>query len=240
MPTASPPSRNTTIDAQVFWLRFRNEIIAAAAILVLALGGFAGYRLYTDRQATVAAALLSGAKTEQDYQQVATRYPNTPAGASAFLLLAEAQRKEKKFADANATLETFIDKNPDHELVPTARIAMAANLESMGKTDEALSIYQLVAAKYPTNFNAPLALVSEASLLKAKNQIEEARRVCEKVMTDYRDSFWANQAEMQLRSLKVPPSPRPPAGPTVPPLLVAPSPATPAPKPSAPSNKPRH
>jgi TolA-binding protein len=239
MPAAPPPSRNTTIEAQVFWLRFRNEIIAAAAILILALGGFGGYRLYASRQASAASALLSGAKTAQDYQQVIARYPNTSAGASAYLLLAQAQRREKKFAEANATLQTFIDKNPDHELVPTARMAMAANLESMGKVDEALSVYQQIAAKYPRNFNAPLALVSEVSLLKTKNQTEEARRVCEKVMTDYRESFWANEAERQLRSLKTSALPQPPAGPTAPPLLAAPSPATPIPKPSAPSQKPR-
>jgi TolA-binding protein len=238
MPTASPPSRNPTVEAQVFWLRFRNEIIAAAAILLLALGGFIGYRLYTGWQASAASALLSSARTAKDYQQVIARYPNTPAGASAYLLLAAAQRSEKEFAEANATLQTFVDKNPEHELVPSARMAMAANLESMGKTDEALAIYQQIAAKYPKNFNAPLALVSEIPILKAKNRTEDARHVCEKVMTDYRESFWANEAGRQLRSLKSNAAPKPLTGPTVPPMLAAPSPATPIPKQSVPSKKP--
>ena len=58
------------------------------------------------------------------------------------LFLAEDLRKQKKFDEANATLQTFISKNPDHELTPTAQVAIAANLESMGKTDEALATYQ--------------------------------------------------------------------------------------------------
>ncbi|PYK04444.1 MAG: hypothetical protein DME67_07915, partial [Verrucomicrobia bacterium] len=90
--------------------------------------GFTGYRFYSDRRAASASASLASAKSAQEYQQVIARYPNTPAAADAYLLLAEAQRSEKKFAEANATLQTFIAKYPQHELVSTARMAMAANL----------------------------------------------------------------------------------------------------------------
>jgi len=249
MPTATPPSRDAALEAHVFWWKFKAEITAAIAIVLLAVAGFAIYRFYGSQRDSAASALLSTAKTVQDYQEVIARYANTPAGASAYLLLAEEQRKEKKFTDANATLQTFVARNPDHEFVPTAQMAIAANLESMGKVDEALAVYQQLAAKYPKNFNAPLALMSEVSLLKAKNRTEEARRVCEKVMTDYRDSFWMAEAARQLRTLPASVPPALAAGPTVPPLLAAPSPGMSVsvepkpggpPNPSAPPNKPRN
>ena len=142
-------------------------------------------------------------------------------------MLAQAQRDERKFAEANGTLEVFIAKNPDHEFVATARMAMAANLESLGKTDEALSMYQKIAATYPKNFNAPLALLSQVHILKVKNQTEEARRVCEKILTDYRESFWAGEAGRELRLLKPMGSSKPAARSTVPPFLAAPSPPKP-------------
>ena len=142
-------------------------------------------------------------------------------------MLAEAQRKEKKFAEANATLQAFIDKNPNHELVSTAKMAMAANLESMRKNDEALSIYQQIASIYPNSFNAPLALLSQVYLLKSKNQTEEARRVCETILTRYRESFWAGEAAQELRLLKPSASSEPAPTSTIPPFLAAPS-ATPA------------
>ena len=85
--------------------------------------------------AAAASAALASANTAQEYEQVIARYPNTPAGADAYILLAEAQRKETKFTEANKTLETFIAKYPKHELLSTAKMAMAANLDSMGKTD---------------------------------------------------------------------------------------------------------
>jgi TolA-binding protein len=240
MPTAPPPTHDAAVEARVFWLRFQKEIAAALVIAVLAIIGFAGYRFYTNRRDSKAAELLGSARTAEDYQGVIARYSGTPAGASAYLLLAEKQRNEKKFAEANATLKEFIDKNPEHDFAPTAQLAMAANLEAMGKNDEALAIYQQVAAKYPNSFAAPLALISEVPLLKEKNRIEDARRVCEEILTRYRmpgqpvepagtdtrmETIWAAEAMRHLRSLKPPEQPKP--GPTsavsgVPPMIAVP------------------
>ena len=228
MPTAPPPSRDPAIETLVFWERFKNEIIGALIVVLLAVIGFTGYRFYSDRQAVAASALLASAKSAQEYQQVITRYPNTPASADAYLLLAEAERGEKRFAEANATLQAFITKNPNHEFVSTARMAMAANVESMGKSDEALSMYQQIASTYPNSFNAPLALLSQVFILKAKNRTEEARRICEAILIQHRTSFWAGEAMQELRLLKPSgPSEAAPAS-TIPPFL-----ATPAPKPAA-------
>src|SRR5437588_1091168 len=251
MPT-TPPSSDAAIEARVFWLRFQKEIAAALIILILAIVGFAGYRFYTYRRNSTAAGLLGKAKNPQDYQLVIAQYPGTPAGASAYLLLAERQRNEKKFAEANTTLQAFIDKSPEHDFVPTARLAMAANLVSMGKNDEALSIYQQVANKYPNTYHAPLALISQVPLLKAKNKIDEARRVCEEILTKYRmpgqqsegghddrmDTVWVSEAIRQMNSLKSPEllKPAAPAAATAkpPPLLAAPPTAAPvAPPPPA-------
>jgi TolA-binding protein len=247
MPT-DPPSIDAAVEAQVFWLRFQKEIAAALIIVILAIVGFTGYRFYTHRRNSTAAELLGRATNPQNYQEVIARYPGTPAGASAYLFLAETQRNEKKFAEASATLQAFIDKYPEHDFVPTAQLAMAANLESMSKHDEALSIYQQVASKYPNSYQAPLALISQVPLLKAKNRIEDARRVCEEILTKYRmpgqqaegtrddrmETIWAGEAMRQLRSLKPPEQPKPapaaaaglpavPPGLGVPPMIAAPT-----------------
>jgi predicted negative regulator of RcsB-dependent stress response len=248
MPIAPPPSTDATVEAQVFWLRFQKEIAAALVIIILAIVGFAGYRFYTYRRDATAAELLGNAKTPQDYQAVMAGYPGTPAGASAYLLLAERQRDEKKFAEANATLQTFIDKYPEHDFVPTARLAMAANLESMGKDDEALAIYQQIASKHANTYAGPLALISQVPLLKAKNRIDDARKVCEEILTKYRmpgqqtegahddrmETIWTGEAMRHLRSLPEQPKPAPAAANAAPPMIAAPSAAPAAPpQPSA-------
>ena len=199
----------------------------ALIIVVLAIVGFGAYRFYSDRRAAAASAMLASAKSVDAYQQVIANYPNTPAAADAYILLAEAQRMEKKFTEANTTVQIFIDKNPNHELVSTAKMAMAANLQSMGKNDEALSMYQQIASTYPNSFNAPLALLSQVYLFKSKNQTEEGRRVCETILTRYRESFWAGEAAQELRLLKPSASSEPAPTSIIPPFLAAPS-ATPA------------
>jgi predicted negative regulator of RcsB-dependent stress response len=239
MPTAPPPTRDAAVEARFFWEKFKVQIAAVVILALLAIVGFGGYMLYSQRRDAAASAALADAKTAPDLQGVIEHYGNTRAAANAYLLLADAQRNEKKFAEANATLQVFTDKYPKHELVTTARIAMAANLESMGKPDEALALYQRTAASYPNSFNAPLALLSQVHLLRAKNKVEEARMVCEKILTDYRDSYWASEAARQLRTLKPPPSMTKPApAATAPPLLAPPSPVSAPPTAGAPAAPP--
>ena len=124
MPTTPTINRDAVLDAHVFWYRFRREIVAAIVVAILLIIGFAGYWFYAERQESAASGLLSAAKNSQDYQQVIARYPNTAAGRSAYLLLAEAQRNEGKYVESSATLQTFVTKNPTHELASTAQMAI--------------------------------------------------------------------------------------------------------------------
>ncbi|HWM26040.1 MAG TPA: tetratricopeptide repeat protein [Chthoniobacterales bacterium] len=230
MPTLS--STDPVLETQVFWERYKNVIFAVLVLALLTVTAWGGYRFYSLRRAETAAALLATAKTAADFQKVIAQYEATPAGASAYLFLAEEQRKEKKFGEANATLQSFIDKYPKHQLKGTARMALAANLESLGKPDEALIVYQRLATDDPQGFTAPIALLAQVHIFKDKSQIAEARRVCEAIMTQYRESLVANEATRQLRLLKGN-EPEPPPQSTQPAQLRPASGGTPMPVASA-------
>ena len=201
MATASQISNDPALETSLLWEQYKTSIIAVVAVVVLGGLGYAGFKLYSESEASNAAALLAAAKTPADFQHVIERYAGSQPAASAYLLLAESQRGEKKYAEASATLHKFIDQFPKHQLITTAWMGVAANLDSLGKSDEALSTYQRLVAEYPQSFNAPLALLAEVPLLKAKNRTDEARRVCETLMTQYHDSPLANEAMRELRSL---------------------------------------
>ena len=202
MPIAKAQSADPALEAQVFWLRYRKELLSLLAIGLVAMSAVTGYRVYRDRREMAASAMFGSARTGSDYLQVINRYGDTSGAAAAYLLLANIQREERKFSEANTTLQTFIDKFPQHELVTTARMAIAANLEALGKQDEALAMYQLIASTNPGSFNAPHALLAQAQILEAKNRTEDARRICETIMTKYRDSYAALEAARMLRTLK--------------------------------------
>lgn len=200
MPTLS--RSDPVLESQVLWDRYKKEVLVVLVLILLTVAAWGGYRLYSDRRDAAAASVLAAAKTVADFQKVIGQYPRTPAGGSAHLFLAEEQRKEKKFSEANATLQSFVEKYPKHELKGTARMAMGANLESLGKRDEALTAYQRLAADDPQSFTAPIAMISQVHIFKEKNQLEEAKRVCETVLTQYRESLLASEATRQLGLLK--------------------------------------
>ena len=211
-PTPTSTPADPLIETQVFWMRHKNTIIIAVVALLLALVAYGAYRFISARAEAAAAAALGSAKTAADFQKVIVEHPGSNAAPTAALLLAGEQRKEQKFAEANTTLQSFIDRHSDHQLVTTAQMAIAANYDSMGRPDDALETYRKVAADHPKSFNAPLAMISQVPLLKAKGQIDEARRVCETVMTQYKESFASQEAQRYLRSLK---PTTPPAAPTM-------------------------
>ncbi len=236
MPIAKVQPADAALEAQVFWLKYRKELLALLAIALVAISVVTGYRVYRERRETAASAMFSSARTTDDYLDMINRYGDTSAAAAAYLLLANIQRGERKFSEANATLQTFVDKFPQHELVSTARMAMAANLESLGKQEEALAIYQVIASTGAGSFNAPYALLAQVRILQAKNRIEDARRICETIMTKYRDSYAAIEAARLLRTLKPSESQNPSLGAA--PSLSA-TPVMPAPTPSiSPGAKP--
>jgi predicted negative regulator of RcsB-dependent stress response len=202
MPIAKPQPADPALEAQVFWLKHRKEFLSLLAIALVAISVVTVYRVYRERRETAASAMFSSARTANDYVQVISRYGDTSAGAAAYLLLANIEREERKFPEANATLQTFVEKFPQHELVSTARMAIAADLEALGKEDEALAMYQLIASTDVGSFTAPHALLTQARILQTKNRIEDARRICETIMTKYRDSYAGIEAARLLRTLK--------------------------------------
>ena len=226
MPTAPISSPDPLLETQVFWSRYKTPILLGLLAVLLVVAAVGTYRLLAARKEAAAAAALAAAKGIEEYRRVVTDYPSSGAAASAYLLLASQQRDQQQFADANSTLQVFLKEFPKHQLVTTAKMGIAGNLESLGKTDEALEIYRRIAADHPKSFNAPLALIAQVQLLKQKGQIDEARRVCETVLTQFRESYAAQEAARLLRTLK-------PVTAPVAPDVAAPPAGEPAPAPGA-------
>src|SRR5436190_983898 len=102
MPTVT--SADPVLDTQVFWYRYKAVMLAILIVAILGVAAWGGYRFNSERRDATAALALGGAKNSSDYQKIIAQYPGTPAAASAYLFLAEDQRKEKKYEEANTTL----------------------------------------------------------------------------------------------------------------------------------------
>jgi TolA-binding protein len=163
-PTTPASSPDPLLATQVFWDRYKLPIIIALVTIIVIASAVSTYRFMSARKEAAAAAALADAKGMEEYQRVIAEYPSSGAAASAYLLMAAQQREKQQFLDSNGTLQRFVDKFPKHHLVTTAKMGMAGNLESLGKTDEALEAYRRLAAENPKSFNAPLALLAQVQL----------------------------------------------------------------------------
>jgi len=204
MTTPSNPDviPDTGFDPIVFWLEHKKQIIIYAAILIVAAGAFAFYQVTAQRKIAEAEQLFAQASTEDDYRQVAQKYPHTVVAGNATLLLAEKLRDAKKYDEATAVLHGLIDNYADYPMVDAAWLSLAATLEAQGKPDEALSTYQQIVTTFPSRSSAPQAMLAQAEILKIKGKTDDARRTYENVKSQFPDSFYGAEAMQELQQLK--------------------------------------
>jgi tetratricopeptide (TPR) repeat protein len=249
-PAAAPPAGTPSpaspdlllMESSLFWDKYKLPIVAAIALLVVALGASEFYELNQDKKIQAAGAELGSAKTVADYRRIADNYPGTMAGADAMLLLGRQQFDAKDYAAAAATWRSFADKYPQHSLAPVALTGAGTALESLGRNDEARSMYQRAGTSYMNSFAASLARLDEAALLKADHKPEEARRVYENIMASDAGSDAAREAAEELRFLRIMPSA--PGSALLPGAVETPAPVVPAapaasPAPAASGNPPQ-
>src|SRR2546430_15989359 len=89
-------SRDPALEAHVLWHRFKREIFSLIVIVILAIIGFGGYWLYTERPNSTGSPLVAEAKNAQDYEQGIAPYSSTPPPCAPCLPPTPAQPKNRK------------------------------------------------------------------------------------------------------------------------------------------------
>jgi tetratricopeptide (TPR) repeat protein len=199
--TQTPP---TGFDPLVFWIRYKNSVVLLSGLLVVGLVVFGISEFAQRREAKSAADLFGSAKTVEEYKNVAVRYPRSPVATNAILLLAEELRNEGKYEEALEALKKQAEQKAAHPLISGVWNSIAMTQEAQGKEDEALTTYQKVSTTYPTSFSAPVALLAQARIQKAKGQNQEAGRLYDQIIASFGDSNFAREAIMESQKLKAP------------------------------------
>ena len=189
MATLSQITTDPALETHLFWDQYKTTIIAVVLVLVLGGLGYGGYQLYNAQQANNAMALLTAARSPEQYQQVINRYPGRGRPRALSAPCGGAAGEEKLHGserDAAQVHRSVSETRLDHHRLD----GRGGESRSLGKNDEALSTYQRLASEYPQSFNAPLALLAQVPLMKAKNRNDEARRVCETSSHNIATASW--------------------------------------------------
>jgi tetratricopeptide (TPR) repeat protein len=196
------PQQEAEFDPLAFWIEHKGKIRLLLALLVFGLLAYGIFQFAEKRARENSANDFARAKTPEDFRKVIAAHPRSVVAGNAHLILADLLRNEGKHDEAITNLRSMIDRHPDHPLISGAWTSLAFCLEAQGKSEEALSTLQKVAATYPTSFAAPVALMAEARIFTERNDVAQAKRIYEQVVSQFGQSDFARQALVALQRLK--------------------------------------
>ncbi len=176
----APPSA-----LELIWINHRGSVIGGIfsflVIVLIAIGIMVSMR--TTRLASE--TMLSEATGADGWSTVIAKYPRTPAGADAMLLLAASLRQEGKFQESDDLYSRFAESFPNSTLQVSGLLGRAANARASNHPEIAISTYQQAAAAFSQSYGASFALFSELQLLAQQGKSEEAKKVLQSLISQY-------------------------------------------------------
>ncbi len=195
----------------------RTPIIAGAIIVIAVLGAAGAYSWYRIHQGQLARVALvnaeqglrveaSGTPVNSDEAMkrlatVAKDYPGTVSAEEALIQLGNLQYEAGKMDEARTTYGDYLKGYPRGRFLLMAAIGKAY-------VDEAKGDYQAGAETLSQALdrakNSPLAgeaYTDLARLYEAMKKPQEALRVYNKIIEQYGQTYWAQQAQQRLASL---------------------------------------
>ncbi len=210
---------------------FTHTRIASIVLLValILVGGYFGWKIYTDRQTAQAQAALDDAmkvfnapilqpgqpsvagelsyvdpaKRSQDAEvklsAVAAKYAGTNPGRLARYYSALCMMDQDKLNQASEELSR-LDTGSDKELAALANYQKALIAERTGKSDQAIQILRTLSNSGSILVPKPLVLLELAGVLRQTNP-KEATTLYEQIKKDYPNSGVADEADRGLEAL---------------------------------------
>jgi predicted negative regulator of RcsB-dependent stress response len=205
------PGSEIMVPLARFWER-QGKIAAGviAAIVVLAVGG---YFVLRQRQAaeTAAAGKLAEASLrywQGDFQgslqtarEVAQQYGSTPSGLDAHRQAGDAAFFTGDFKTAIAEYRRYLDKAKPGMLADAARRSLAYALESNHEFAAAEKEYLGLVGKIDRSSSAEF-LLAAARCERGQNQPQKAVTYLQRLLDEYGDSEYAQQARVQIAELE--------------------------------------
>jgi len=191
----------------------KKKLLIGTAIVAVSIAAYSIYQWHHNEaeteatvalykiQAPAAQAGKSAGPGAQAFLQVATAHSGTSAGAQALLLGAEGLFSENKFAEAKTQFEQFLRTYPDHLLLGTAALGIAACLDAMDKTNEAQTAYQDVVSRYAGSVVASQAKLGLARFYQSKGDLAQALKIYEELARPAASSAWGTEASARREQL---------------------------------------
>lgn len=218
----APQAVDTISKNEDMILKYKNAIIGAVVILLVAVAGYFFWR--NNRAETFEKASTAMAKAQEYYSQaiisddaelfqkalngdsinagflaVANDYSGKAANV-ATLYAGICQARLGNMEEAAKLLEKY---DGDDEMVSSQALAALGNVKAaLGQLDEAVSILKKAAAKADNNALSPNMLIQAAEILESQGKKDEALKIYEQIRDNYKEWLRNNEIENYIERVK--------------------------------------
>lgn len=199
---AEPTAEELLSQSEAFLLKYKNVIICAVVVLVVAIAGFVLYNNYVvepnEQKASTALAkgqdlfqnqqfdlALNGDSVNfQGFLSVAKEYSSTKAGNLANLYIGLCYAHLNKWQEAAEYLDKFSGAS-DEMISPAAEGALGNALAHLERYDEAVKHLKAAAEKADNDAVSPTFLIQAGEILESQGKKEEALKLYQTVKEKY-------------------------------------------------------
>ena len=212
-------SEEIIAKAQDFWTRYQKQITVVLAVVVLAVGGWYGYKNFIQKPKAEKAIdvmfkaeeyyrmdslqkALNGDGISWGFVRVIKEYGGTDAGNLARFYAGDCYLRTGDFNNAVKQLKEF--STSQKQIQARAYKLLGDAYSELGKNDEAISTYKKAASHFPEDLhNSAEYLFFAASLADKSGKNNEAIELYKEVTEKFPGTVAANESEKYLAKLGV-------------------------------------
>lgn len=212
---ATDPTQTDQVVLLMTWLETNKKRLAMFAGIAVLVGGVyyvvnyfkaqreteASQALSALRAGAVFAERTGGGTKASELQQIVQKYAGTRAAEEAAILAAGALFSEGQYEAAREAFAKFLQSHPRGDVGAAAAYGVAASLESLKKTDEAVAAYQEVTTRFTGSGQAAQAKLAMARLYEGKNQPDKAFEIYQELVRPTAPTMWTQEANQRREEL---------------------------------------
>jgi len=215
----APENEEIIAKAQDFWTRYQKQITVVLAVVVLAVGGWYGYKNFIVKPKVEKAVdviykaeeyyrmdslqkALNGDGIHWGFVKVIKEYAGTPSGNLARFYAGDCYLRTGDFNNAIKQLKEF--STSDKQVQARAYKLLGDAYSELGKNDEAIASYKKAANHFTADVNNSAEyLFIAGSLAEKSGKNNEAIELYKEIKEKYPGTAGANEAEKYLAKLGV-------------------------------------
>ncbi|MDP8218231.1 MAG: tetratricopeptide repeat protein [Candidatus Theseobacter exili] len=186
----------------ILYKQHKRKVNIFISILVFCLVCFAAYSSFSTYENNKAVEILAFASNLAAFDKVYSEYSGTKEAPLALYQMINLEYIDSDYKKASEDCITFLKSFSQHYMAPYVKNILGYCYESQGESEKAAILFKEISEQKEPLDLIPRALTNYGRCLDEIGKQQEAEKAYEKLIQNYPDTFWAEQAEGLLVSMQ--------------------------------------